>query len=472
MEKGLKSFKNKLILLILVFSTLLMLTACGDDEDEMVTTESEITHELVAAISVGESTVGELTDDMEVGTGFKDSEGTDNYDPDNPFKISRDARPIRRIVKQDVYGNILSEDFYFYRNTLSKSEQNLYDQIYANAVDLDPDFNLTTKIHSSKLRDIFDSVRMDNPDLFWLSTAYSYSYDNNDNVTSMTLGFYDMVNNLDSFKNDFYNCADSALEHIMGLDSDIEKVKHVHDLLTNINNYEFGPLDQSAYSGICQGKTVCAGYASAFQYYMQRLGILSATLYGDAGESHAWSMVYLDGDFYEMDVTWNDPIGNPATTYYYDYFNVSSSKMAESRIRNDRSALLPKANGSIYSFSNWYGNDPGRNFDGLNYGKPKTNLPHLYPELDTRSSQNESVNRDLDEEEDSQVDEDDYEEINKNNNMSDRDELEEMISNWSDQDWEDFWDELSEVLTAEELQEVDEMDWDEFIDLMYDMFYE
>ena len=42
--------------------------------------------------------------------------------------------------------------------------------------------------------------------------------------------------------------------------TDIEKVKYVHDYLTNINNYVSGsPLNQSAYSALVLGKTVCKG---------------------------------------------------------------------------------------------------------------------------------------------------------------------------------------------------------------------
>lgn len=212
---------------------------------------------------------------------------------------------------------------------LNKNEKHLYDQIYANAIEVDPEFNLTTKIGIERVRDVFDSVRLDNPDLFWLSTSYSYSYDDNDNVTSMTLGFYDMVNNLEDFKKTFYDCA---------------------------------------------------GYSNAFQYYMQRLGIPSAVLFGDANGNHAWSLVYLDGEYYEMDVTWNDPIGNEPNTYYYDYFNITSSEIAPTRTRKEMSAKLPKANGSLYSFTNWYGSDPGRDFTSIKYGNPKLTLPHLYPE--------------------------------------------------------------------------------------------
>ena len=87
----------------------------------------------------------------------------------------------------------------------------------------------------------------------------------------------------------------------------------MHDYLTNTIQYVSGSLyNQSAYSAIVNGKTVCAGYAHAFQYCMQKLGIPAAYIVGYAkGEAHAWNILCLDGEYYGMDVTWDDPIGNP-----------------------------------------------------------------------------------------------------------------------------------------------------------------
>lgn len=56
---------------------------------------------------------------------------------------------------------------------------------------------------------------------------------------------------------------------------------------------------------------------------MQKLEIPTAFVVGYAGEAHAWNLIKLNGEYYNMVVTWDDPIGNPATTYYYDCFNVT-----------------------------------------------------------------------------------------------------------------------------------------------------
>ena len=63
-----------------------------------------------------------------------------------------------------------------------------------------------------------------------------------------------------------------------------------------------------------EGKAVCEGYARAFKYIMDGLGIpcvlVSGTATNSSGltESHAWNYVYLNYQWYAIDVTWDDPI--------------------------------------------------------------------------------------------------------------------------------------------------------------------
>jgi hypothetical protein len=111
---------------------------------------------------------------------------------------------------------------------------------------------------------------------------------------------------------------------------------------------------------------------------MQRLGIPAIVISGWAGESHMWNAVKLYGEYYSMDVTWNDPIGNPANTYYYNYFNITDSTMSRDHRRDDDAAALPTSNGTRYSYANFFGNRPGSDFKAISYGSPKTNLPHIY----------------------------------------------------------------------------------------------
>ena len=103
------------------------------------------------------------------------------------------------------------------------------------------------------------------------------------------------------------------------------------------------PNNQSAYSALVTGASVCAGYAKAFQYIMMKLNIPCYYCVGFAGEDHAWNLIRLDGKFYNVDVAWDDPEGNEAGTYNYDYFNLSDRAILKDHRRTEMAVYLPVA---------------------------------------------------------------------------------------------------------------------------------
>ncbi|MDR0293433.1 MAG: hypothetical protein LBH95_04690 [Oscillospiraceae bacterium] len=418
---------------------------------------------VAALLSQGENEEGVLSGGEQFGAGFAEMSGEGEFDPDKKAGVSKNARPVRRIVKQDVYGNVLPDAFYYYRNMLSESERKVYDQIYANAAELDPYFELTTKVSRSRITEIVCAVRYDNPDLFWLDHLFYYTYDGSGYVTSMTLTFFkNAVANIGGYKRNFYNCADSILEYAMTFDNEIDMVKVCHDILTHINAYEWADMNQSAYSALCTGKSVCAGYSFAFLYLMQRLGIPCVSLYGYTGEDHLWNMVCLDGDWYEMDVTWDDPIGNPSNIYYYNYFNITTRQMGNRR-RYAISSPLPQAGGTYYSYYNYYGYSPGTNLVSVKYGYPKSSLPPVYP-----ASAPDTVPSDPAKPSQPQSDYS-VDEIfsGENEEAWSCDEVEEWLMSLTDEEWIALWDVFMKFLDDDEMEFLDELDWDEFVDLMY-----
>ena len=97
--------------------------------------------------------------------------------------------------------------------------------------------------------------------------------------------------------------------------NDYEKIKYVHDYLVDNISYDES-LEASnthnMYGALVNKTCVCDGYANAFQYLMLELGINSMNIpgYTTAGETeyHQWNAVELDGKWYMIDVTWDDPV--------------------------------------------------------------------------------------------------------------------------------------------------------------------
>ena len=82
----------------------------------------------------------------------------------------------------------------------------------------------------------------------------------------------------------------------------IMKNKYVHDALASAVTYDLtADMNQSAYSALVNGKSdIIAGYARAYQYLLQQLGIPCYYCTGYSGGDHAWNIVKLEDGFITM----------------------------------------------------------------------------------------------------------------------------------------------------------------------------
>lgn len=119
--------------------------------------------------------------------------------------------------------------------------------------------------------------------------------------------------------------------------TDYEKEKAIHDYIINnskydsinLNNNTLPPESYTAYGILIKGIGVCEGYAKTMKLFMDELGISSEIVTGRGnGENHAWNLVEIDGDYYHVDLTWNDPVmKDNSDVLRYDYFNLTNSEM-------------------------------------------------------------------------------------------------------------------------------------------------
>lgn len=233
---------------------------------------------------------------------------------------------------------------YPYYQMLDGTGQALYRQIYANANKLNKTFKPSQQITVSNLKTVFEAVYNDHPELFWLETGYGCRYSRDGYCVEITLQFNETADNLEDSKITFETRANSILDNARNLADDYEKEKYVHDSLLGLVEYQSNAsMSQSAYSALVNGQTVCAGYARAFQYLLQQLGIPCYYCTGYSGQNHAWNIVCLYGDYYNVDVTWDDTQSGT-----YQFFNKTDADYATTHVRRSLSRQLPACNGTLY----------------------------------------------------------------------------------------------------------------------------
>lgn len=247
-------------------------------------------------------------------------------------------------IGRDGKGLSFDHLMYPYYHMLDATGQALYRQIYANANAMIKEFAPIEAVSANLLKNAFTAVVNDHPELFWVNTAYQYKYALSGRIAAIYLSFNKTADNIDMAKGLFETAAEEILSEAQELDKVHDKELFVHDALVEKITYnKAASMNQSAYSALVLGKTVCAGYARAYQYLLQQLGIPCYYCTGYAGENHAWNIVKLEDTYYNVDVTWSD-----TKPQNYLYFNGTDADYTKDHIRRDLAVKLPVCNGTLY----------------------------------------------------------------------------------------------------------------------------
>ena len=159
---------------------------------------------------------------------------------------------------------------------------------------------------------------------------------------------------------------DAIINEALKCSGDYEKEKYVHDALLDMAGYDTeAAMNQSAFSALVSRTTVCAGYARAFQYLMQKSGIPCYYCMGTAdGEavaatggtetSHSWNIVRTGHTYCNIDCMWDDSVSNAYGKNQYPFFNLSDKEFMY-HVRTGQSLKLPACNDDSKSYSKLFG---------------------------------------------------------------------------------------------------------------------
>lgn len=275
-------------------------------------------------------------------------------------------------VTQNVDYSNVNVDKYFY-NQLENESKIIYKAFESNKenmksgtykVELGDSFSnlLNTANGQDKLGEYYQSAieayTYDNPDIFYLSPNKMYL-----NIETTTKGrkttYYVYIDNGD--KNNYLIDEFQSKQEVENAIDQIESVKNqlvskktgntyndiklVHDYLTENVEYDTSiskPNTYNAYGALVNHVAVCEGYARSFKYVMDNMGIPCVLVIGKGTnskgetENHAWNYVSLNGVWYAIDTTWDDPVveggGKASQRSKYKYFLKGSNTLNKDHV--------------------------------------------------------------------------------------------------------------------------------------------
>lgn len=143
-----------------------------------------------------------------------------------------------------------------------------------------------------------------------------------------------------------------AYEVTAGCSTAYDKALALHDWLVENTAYDTSYTHYGSEGVLFHGMGVCNAYTVTYSRLLNAVGIRNQTVTGTATDknsgtsgSHAWVLALLDGDWYHIDPTWDDPL--PDGRERHTYFCLTDAEMA--RDHSWDTSAYPKANGTSYS---------------------------------------------------------------------------------------------------------------------------
>lgn len=271
------------------------------------------------------------------------SEGSGTQNKVN-VKMPAKTRGIERFQKKNVFGQNIPDSFLFYRNILNDRQQVAYDTLYKAVMNGQHEVELTVKTSVAEFEQVVDAVRYDNPEAFWWSGTYNYWKNSDGTVTKFEAEYWLKDSEMQTAYNDFWDMTVPIIFYASRLPDEMSKIKYIHDYICLSTEYDTkaaklnkcGGKYQTAYSCAVDYNTVCAGYSSCFEYYMQQLGIPCVSVWGSG---HQWNFIQVNGQYYQMDVTWDDTQLVPC---YYNLMHADMQKVDSHKLESIAADLVKK----------------------------------------------------------------------------------------------------------------------------------
>ena len=188
--------------------------------------------------------------------------------------------------------------------------------------------------------------------IFNVSGAYSY-YQMGDYVSAV-LPEYVMTASEYATALEYVN---GEIEDILALIpaglSDMEKALFLHDYLCVNFQYDLTYQIHDIYTMLCNETAVCMGYALLYGELLNRIGIDNEPVNSpETSINHMWNEIKLDGEWYHVDCTWDDPVADRFGKASHVYFLLCDD-CAKSKHENCEYYAANSCNDKTYETVEW-----------------------------------------------------------------------------------------------------------------------
>ena len=223
--------------------------------------------------------------------------------------ISGEPKEVEELRQMDVAQSEEGHQEYYFKQ-LTEEEQRVYRELLKGIRAREKEFYLTISDDDSIDRS-YHAVLKDHPEIFWVHNRekiYKTTYSGSDYCV-FTPGYTYTDSEIDEIQTAMEQSFQEVRALIPEDAGDYEKVRIVYTYVIDHTQYQTGEDDQSIAGVFWKKSAVCAGYAGAVQYLLERLDIPCIYVDGStkgSTEGHAWDIVKIGQEYYYVDATNGD----------------------------------------------------------------------------------------------------------------------------------------------------------------------
>ena len=223
--------------------------------------------------------------------------------------ISGEPKEVEELRQMEVAQSEEGHQEYYFKQ-LTEEEQRVYRELMKGIRAREKEFYLTISDDDSIDRS-YHEVLKDHPEIFWVHNRekiYKTTYSDSDYCV-FTPGYTYTDGEIDEIQTAMEQSFQEVRALIPEDASDYEKVRIVYTYVIDHTQYQTGEDDQSIAGVFWKKSAVCAGYAGAVQYLLERLDIPCIYVDGStkgSTEGHAWDIVKIGQEYYYVDATNGD----------------------------------------------------------------------------------------------------------------------------------------------------------------------
>lgn len=223
--------------------------------------------------------------------------------------ISGEPKEVEELRQMEVAQSEEGHQEYYFKQ-LTEEEQRVYRELLKGIRAREKEFYLTISDDDSIDRS-YHAVLKDHPEIFWVHNRekiYKTTYSDSDYCV-FTPGYTYTDSEIDEIQTAMEQSFQEVRALIPEDAGDYEKVRIVYTYVIDHTQYQTGEDDQSIAGVFWKKSAVCAGYAGAVQYLLERMDIPCIYVDGStkgSTEGHAWDIVKIGQEYYYVDATNGD----------------------------------------------------------------------------------------------------------------------------------------------------------------------